>query len=170
MARFDMARHDPATAGRFVANATDAAERWHLLAASLMAPRPAEVFEAMRASGVLKALLPEVDALFGVPALCDHAEPVDVGRHQLRLLDETARAQAPLAVRFAALMHKVGMAGTPTEIWPSHYKHEQRGQAALAGLAQRFAVPEEGVVKQSTPPATPFWPAVQRPRVAAKAR
>jgi len=118
-----------------------AVDRWNLLVTGLMGPRPGLFFEALRARGTLKCLLPELDALFGVPQLCDGPEPVDTGVHQLRLVDLTARALAPLDVRFAALMHKIGKAGTPHDMLPSHPGHEARGLALLDGLAQRIAVP-----------------------------
>jgi tRNA nucleotidyltransferase (CCA-adding enzyme) len=120
-------------------------ERWTWLADGLMSPYPSHFLEALRACGGLKHVLPELEALFGVPQLSDLPEPVDVGQHQLQLVDETARAQAPLAVRFAALMHKIGKGGTLPEIWPSHFKHEQRGQAMLDAIAQRMAVPDEAM-------------------------
>jgi len=107
------------------------AERWHGLTEVLMAPHPSHGLRAWRVAGLLGVLLPEVEGLFGVPQLSDAATAIDVGRHQLALLDECARVQAPLAVRFAALAHKIGKAGTPRDIWPSHYKHEQRAHAAL---------------------------------------
>jgi tRNA nucleotidyltransferase (CCA-adding enzyme) len=118
-------------------------ERWQTLADALMAPRPAGFFEALREAGGLKRFLPEVDALFGVPQLSDQPEPVDVGLHQLQLLNETAKAEAPLAVRFAALMHKIGKGGTQRDIWPSHYKHELRAHAMLDRIALAFAAPAE---------------------------
>ena len=124
------------------------AERWAWLSAALMSPHPAHFFSALRACAGLKRLLPEIDALFGVPQLSDGPEAIDVGAHQLRVLEETARAQAPLAVRFAALMHKIGMAGTPREIWPSHYKHEQRGQALLDALTLRDALGNEVITAE----------------------
>jgi len=114
---------------------------WAFLAEGLMAPYPAHFLTALRASTGLTRWLPEVQALFGVPQLSDGPEPVDVGLHQLRVLQVAAEVNAPLAVRFAALAHKLGKGGTLPEIWPSHFKHEQRGQALLEGLLQRFAVP-----------------------------
>jgi tRNA nucleotidyltransferase (CCA-adding enzyme) len=77
--------------------------------------------------------------------LNDGPEAVDVGQHQMRFVDETARIGAPLALRFAALMHKIGKAGTPREIWPSHYKHEQRAHALLDALARRIEVPADAL-------------------------
>jgi tRNA nucleotidyltransferase (CCA-adding enzyme) len=117
-------------------------ESWALVVDLLMSPYPSQGLVALRAFGGLKRWLPEVDALFGVPHLSDGPSAVDVGLHQLRLVDETAHADMPLAVRFAALMHKIGMAGSPREIWPSHYKHDQRGHALLDALTQRMAVPD----------------------------
>ena len=38
-------------------------------------------------------------------------------------------------------MHKIGKAGTPCDMLPSHPGHEARGLALLDGLAQRLAVP-----------------------------
>lgn len=121
------------------------AEAWELLEAGLMAPHPAVFFEGLRAATGLRRFLPEFEALFGVPQLSDSPEPVDVGQHQLRLLDRCAEAGQPLAVRFAALVHKFGKAGTPREIWPSHYKHEERAHAAVDAMGSRFALPPDAV-------------------------
>jgi tRNA nucleotidyltransferase (CCA-adding enzyme) len=120
-------------------------EQWSLLSSGLMTPHPGQFVKALRDSGGLKQLLPEVNALFGVPQLSDMPEPIDVGQHQLQVLEETARAEAPLTARFAALMHKIGKGGTLPEIWPSHYKHEQRAHTMLDQIAQRMAVPDEAM-------------------------
>lgn len=117
------------------------AEQWAALAEALMLPRPSRYLQVLRGCGGLRRWLPEVDGLFGVPQLSDGPEWMDVGEHQLRVVDEAAHAGLPLAVRFAALMHKIGKGGTPREIWPSHYKHEDRGHLLLQALATRMAVP-----------------------------
>ncbi|PZQ65255.1 MAG: tRNA nucleotidyltransferase [Variovorax paradoxus] len=102
---------------------------------ALLSPYPAGFFLALRACAGLRRFLPELDALFGVPQLSDEPLPVDVGEHQLRALAMAARRHAPLAVRFAVLAHKFGMA--------SHVGHELRGQARLRDLASRMALPPE---------------------------
>ena len=114
---------------------------WALLAEGLMAPQPGHFVQALREGGVLRLWLPEVDALFGVPELCDLPTPVDVGEHLLALLSETARSDAPLNVRLAALLVPLGKPGSPREIWPSHYKHEQRAHAIADDLSTRLAWP-----------------------------
>lgn len=121
----------------------DAHGRW--LAAMLMTARPSRCFVMLREGTALRRFLPELEALFGVPQLSDEPHPIDVGEHQLRLMDQTAVVQAPLAVRFAALAHKLGKAGTPREIWPHHYRHEQRGQALLSRLLERSRWPVDAV-------------------------
>lgn len=118
-------------------------QRWTFLERGLMCREPRRFIQILRYSGALARLLPELDALYGVPQLSDAAETVDVGEHQENVMAESSKANAPLAVRFAALVHKLGKGGTPREIWPSHYQHEARGHAGLRKLAARLAVPPE---------------------------
>lgn len=127
--------------GGFEALVPDA--QWDVLASILMCPYPGHALQALRDAGALHRWLPEVDAMFGVPQLCDLPDPMDVGQHQMRVLNETATTDAPLTQRFAALMHKIGKGGTPREIWPSHFKHEVRAHALLDAIGTRLALPEE---------------------------
>ncbi|SDC75244.1 hypothetical protein [Paraburkholderia lycopersici] len=122
-----------------------AQQRGQVLCRALMAPYPVGFFQALRACAGLRRLLPELNALFGVPLISDSAEADDAGEHQLRVLAETARRGAPLAVRVAALLHKTGMGATPPEYWPSHPGHELRGARMLAALAQRIALPDDAL-------------------------
>ncbi|MDF1484095.1 hypothetical protein PY257_02670 [Ramlibacter sp. H39-3-26] len=118
-------------------------QRARVLERALMAPYPEGFFRALRDCAGLKRLLPELDALFGVPHLCDQPEPMDTGEHQLRALAQAARRGTPLAVRFAVLVHRIGMGGTPRLCWPSHPGHEVRGAVLLAALAARIALPAD---------------------------
>ena len=118
-------------------------QRWAWLEEGLMTSYPANFLMALRRSGGLMRLLPEVEGMFGVPHLSDAALPVDVGLHQMRVIDGAAALGAPIRVRFAALMQKIGMAGTPREIWPSHYKHEQRAHELLLAIGKRIAAPAQ---------------------------
>lgn len=117
--------------------------RWDFLAGGLMSPRPAGFLRVLKDLGILVQLIPEVNDWYGVPQMSDADDPVDVGEHQERVLTEAARQGQTLSVRFAALAHKLGKAGTPREIWPSHYKHEVRGHAALNAFALRVSVPAD---------------------------
>ncbi|HYL19533.1 MAG TPA: multifunctional CCA addition/repair protein [Burkholderiales bacterium] len=114
---------------------------WQELARGLMEPRPALMIETLRACGALARILPEVDALFGVPQPPAHHPEIDTGLHILLVLDCAAARGLPLAARFAALTHDLGKGTTPREEWPSHIAHEARGVELLEGVCQRLRVP-----------------------------
>jgi tRNA nucleotidyltransferase (CCA-adding enzyme) len=85
--------------------ATLAAERvWQELAKGLAEPRPSRMIEALRESGALRALLPEVDALFGDAC----------SARLLRALDHAAARGFALPVRYAVLLQTLGTEGGPT--------------------------------------------------------
>ena len=116
---------------------------WQELARGLMEARPSRMFEVLRACGALKVLLPEVDALWGVPQPPQHHPEVDTGVHLMMVLDMSARLAAPLPVRFACLTHDLGKATTPADVLPRHIGHEQRSARLLAGVCERWRVPTE---------------------------
>ncbi len=116
---------------------------WQELARGLMMPMPSRMFGALYASDALSVVLPEVAALFGVPQIADEPPQVDIGQHTLRVLDEAALSDAPLAVRFAALVMNVGKADSPPEHLPVHYRHVERGTPRVQALCDRLGVPQE---------------------------
>ena len=120
------------------------AERvWQELARGLMENKPSRFFETLRSCGALAKILPEVDALFGVPQPEKHHPEIDSGLHTMLVVDDAAQHGYPLEVRFAALTHDLGKATTPRDILPHHFGHEQRGVELLKQLAQRLRVPGE---------------------------
>jgi tRNA nucleotidyltransferase (CCA-adding enzyme) len=116
---------------------------WQELARGLMEAAPPRMFEVLRACGALEKLLPEVDALWGVPQRADHHPEVDTGVHVMMVLAMAARLGAPLAVRFACLTHDLGKAGTPAAMLPRHIGHEERSARLLRALCERLRVPVE---------------------------
>lgn len=118
------------------------AERvWQELARGLMEATPPRMFDVLRACGALQKLLPEVAALWGVPQRADHHPEVDTGVHLMMVLQLAARLDAPLAVRFACLMHDLGKATTPADVLPRHIGHEERSAKLLRGVCERLRVP-----------------------------
>lgn len=118
------------------------AERvWQELSRGLMESRPSLMLEALRSCGALRRILPEVDALFGVPQPAQHHPEIDTGVHLLLCLDYAATRRYSLAVRFAVLCHDLGKGTTPKTEWPSHHGHEERGVALLKTLSDRLRVP-----------------------------
>ena len=118
------------------------AERvWQELSRGLMERAPARMFEVLRSVGALAKLMPEVDALFGVPQPPAHHPEIDTGVHTLMVLDRCALTAQPLPVRYACLVHDVGKGTTPVDVLPRHIGHEQRGEKLIRTVNERQRVP-----------------------------
>jgi tRNA nucleotidyltransferase (CCA-adding enzyme) len=120
------------------------AERvWQEIARGLMEAKPSRMFEILRECGALARLLPEVDRLWGVPQRADYHPEVDTGVHLMMVMDMSAQLDAPLAVRFACLMHDLGKGTTPADVLPRHIGHEMRSVDLLRDVCDRLRVPGE---------------------------
>ncbi len=118
------------------------AERiWQEMECALGERDPQVFIEVLRECGALAVLLPEVDALFGVPQPEQHHPEIDTGVHVLMALQQTVRLGAPTDTRFAVLMHDLGKGKTPQDEWPSHIAHEHRGIALVRKVCERFRTP-----------------------------
>ena len=115
---------------------------WHELATGLMEPYLSRL-AVLRDCAALPALLPEVDALFGVPQrVQDHPE-IDAGVHVARALDYAAGKSFALPVRYGVLVHDLGKGATPRRSWPNHAGHETRSIRLVERLSARLRVPAE---------------------------
>ncbi|NJD26216.1 MAG: multifunctional CCA addition/repair protein [Betaproteobacteria bacterium] len=116
---------------------------WQEIARGLMEARPSRMFHVLRDCGALARLLPEVDALFGVPQRADYHPEIDTGVHTMMVIDTAARNGGALPVRFAALCHDLGKGTTPADILPRHIGHELRSEELTGVLCARLRVPAE---------------------------
>lgn len=117
---------------------------WAELRRALEQPRPAAFLATLRACGALTRVLPEVDALYGVPQRAEFHPEIDTGVHQEMVSDMAARlAPGDALIGFAALTHDLGKALTPKHKLPRHVAHEQRGLAPLQALCERLKVPAD---------------------------
>jgi len=116
---------------------------WREISRALMEPRPEVFIRLLRQCGALAVVLPEVNALFGVPQPPQHHPEVDTGEHILAVLHQCAQHQQPLSVRWSALLHDLGKAVTPPGEWPKHHGHEQLGLKPVASVNQRLKVPRD---------------------------
>ena len=120
------------------------AERvWQELAKGLMETQPSRLFLSLRACGALARLLPEIEALFGVPQRADYHPEIDTGVHVMMVIDMAARLELSLSARFAALTHDLGKGVTPAEYLPRHTGHEANSVALLGPLCDRLHVPSD---------------------------
>ena len=117
---------------------------WQELARALASPRPSAFLRTLHDAGALAEVLPEVEALYGVPQRAEYHPEVDTGVH-VELVCDMAAALAPgdAVVGFAALTHDLGKALTPGDDLPRHVMHERRGLAPLRALCERLRVPSE---------------------------
>lgn len=117
---------------------------WQELRRALESARPAAFLSTLRQSHALASILPEVDALYGVPQRAEYHPEIDTGRHQEMVSDMAARlAPGDSIVGFAALTHDLGKALTPQDQLPRHIGHEHAGVAPLKVLCERLKVPLE---------------------------
>ncbi|MEZ9367768.1 multifunctional CCA addition/repair protein [Shewanella sp. 10N.286.52.B9] len=116
---------------------------WQELDKALSSQNPEVFFEQLRSCGALKVLFPEIDALFGVPQPEKWHPEIDSGIHTMMVLQASAKLTDKKTIRFAALVHDLGKAITPAELWPKHHGHGQKGLPIIKKLVQRIKAPNE---------------------------
>src|SRR5215469_4353125 len=115
---------------------------WQETERALAEDRPEVFFEVLRACGALRALYPEIDALFGVPQPEKWHPEIDTGVHVMLALKFAAASGASTAVRFATLLHDLGKGLTPRERWPAHPGHEEAGVPLVEAVGRRLKAPK----------------------------
>ena len=120
------------------------AERvWQEWYRSLGEKNPEQFILTLKKCGALQIVLPEIYALFGVPSAPHYHPEVDSGIHTLMVLSAAHNLTNDLSVLFAALMHDLGKAATPINLWPSHHGHEESGLAIIMNLCERLRIPAD---------------------------
>jgi tRNA nucleotidyltransferase (CCA-adding enzyme) len=117
---------------------------WQELLRALREPKPSAFVLTLRECGALARVLPEVDALFGVPQRAEYHPEIDAGIHTGMVMDMAAQlAPQDDLIGFAAMTHDLGKALTPEHVLPKHLMHEHNGLQPLAELCERLRVPTE---------------------------
>ena len=120
------------------------AERiWVELERALGERNPDVFVRVLRDCDALAALLPEVDALFGVPQTAEYHPEIDSGIHTLMCLQQAVKLGAGTDVRFAVLVHDLGKGITPSAEWPRHIAHEKRGVKLVEQVCKRLKAPNQ---------------------------
>ena len=106
--------------------------------------RPGVFVRVLRRCGALRVVLPEIDALYGVPQRIEFHPEYDAGVHLELALDAAALlAPGDARVAFAVLLHDLGKALTPADVLPRHLEHEARGLPPLEALCARLRAPTD---------------------------
>ncbi|WP_070972422.1 multifunctional CCA addition/repair protein [Vibrio sonorensis] len=115
-------------------------QEWHK---SLSTRNPQCFLQVLRDCGALKVVLPEIDALFGVPQPEKWHPEIDTGKHTILVAKQAAILSDSTSVRFASQVHDLGKGVTPKEEWPSHKMHCHTGLALIKKLCERVRIPNE---------------------------
>lgn len=116
---------------------------WGEMKKALDTDAPQVFFQTLRDCGALERILPEIDALFGIPQTAKYHPEIDSGIHTLMVIEQAARITRDPVVRFAALVHDLGKAITPKEVLPSHKGHEKSGLPLIKQMCERLRVPKK---------------------------
>lgn len=116
---------------------------WKEMERALGEAAPDIFIQSLRSCGALARLLPEIDALFGVPQTAAHHPEVDTGIHTLMSLQQASKMTANVCIRFATLLHDLGKGTTPQEEWPRHIAHEDRSIPLVKKLCDRIGAPKD---------------------------
>ncbi|QYR52927.1 multifunctional CCA addition/repair protein [Lysobacter soyae] len=119
------------------------AERvWQEMQRALASASPDAFIRTLHACDALRVVLPEVEALYGVPQRAEYHPEVDTGIHVELVLQQAARiAPGDDRIGFAALVHDLGKGVTPKSELPKHVMHEQRGLPLVKAVCERLRVP-----------------------------
>jgi tRNA nucleotidyltransferase (CCA-adding enzyme) len=116
---------------------------WLETAKALSSGQPQAYISLLHQTGALQQLMPELEALWGVPQPEKWHPEIDTGVHTLLVLQQAAALSPRLDIRFAALVHDVGKGITKTELLPAHHGHEYNGLKLIKQLCQRLRVPND---------------------------
>lgn len=121
------------------------AERvWSEVSRAMGESHPQRFVQVLRACGALEVILPEVNALYGVPQVAQHHPEVDTGVHVEMVLAQAAKlAPGRADIGFAALVHDLGKGITPEDVLPQHLRHEETGVPLVQQVCERLRVPAE---------------------------
>ncbi len=116
---------------------------WQELKFALEQKFPWRFFEVLRECEALKVFFPEIDGLFGIPNPVEYHPQIDTGIHIMLALQVITKLTDDVKVRFAVLVHDFGKLATTKSLWPSHYKHEERGVEIVKRFCRRLQIPLE---------------------------
>lgn len=109
----------------------------------LASPAPSIGLRLMHQTGLLKHILPEVEAMSGVERRGKHGHK-DNFEHTMKVLDNVAKRSDDLWLRWAALLHDIGKPQTkaydPRAGWTFH-QHEALGSKLVPQIFRRLRLP-----------------------------
>lgn len=115
----------------------------------MKSPVPSKGWWIMHQTGLLKEILPEVEALYGIDTVNGRAHKENFD-HTMQVLDKVAAVSDNLWLRWAALFHDIAKPVTKrwdgTHGWTFH-NHNYIGAKMIPGLFRRLKMPMNGDMK-----------------------
>lgn len=109
---------------------------WQELARGLMEGQPSRMFEVLRECGALARLLPEIDRVWTMQSPDDRTT---IRAHCMHGIDEAARQNFALPLRFAALLCNIDVIESGSETGPDRQRRRQQ----IDALAARLKIPND---------------------------
>ena len=116
---------------------------WQEWQRSLLEKNPEVFITILRECGALSVVIPELNALFGIPNTLKYHKEIDSGIHSLLVLQSAVKLSSEPMVRFAAAVHDLGKSLTPMTDWPSHHDHDEKGVMVIKALCERLRIPAD---------------------------
>jgi tRNA nucleotidyltransferase (CCA-adding enzyme) len=124
-----------------ILNELQADRVWKEMSRALMEPNPQLFFDTLLECDALHVIFPEIYKLLtALESNRWHPEKTALA-HTMLVLEQSARFDFPLDVRFACLVHDIGKGLTRFENLPSHFGHDVNGVALVEAFANRISVP-----------------------------
>ncbi len=114
---------------------------WTEIRRAMGSPKPSVFLEVLRGCDALRHLMPEVEALYGVPQDERYHPEIDTGDHLHRALDMAAQLGASEDAVVAVLLHDLGKGVTDPDKLPAHVGHERAGLPLVEAVCERFRMP-----------------------------
>ena len=113
------------------------------LRTALKTNNPSIFFKVLKQADVLEVHYKEISDLIGALQPEKYHPEGDAFNHTMMVLDNCAKLTSDEKVRFSALVHDIGKGQTPSQMYPHHYGHEERGVEPLRDLCNRIGAPTE---------------------------
>ncbi len=116
---------------------------WLELQKALLTPNPEIFIKTLRQCEALKDVLPEVNALYGIPGPKRWHPEIDSGIHTCMTIHRICAETDNPITRFAMLCHDLGKGLTSKKVLPHHFLHNEQGIEPLKQMCKRLHVPRE---------------------------
>jgi len=131
--------HQMAKSG--VLNELQAERVWKEMSRALMEPNPQLFFDTLLECDALHVIFPEIYKLLTALESNRWHPEKNAFQHSMLVLEQSAKFDFPLDVRFACLVHDIGKGLTRFENLPSHLGHDVNGVVLVESFANRLSVP-----------------------------